>query len=95
MNYPEEYKTDIDKAISILKAAGCSEIYLFGSLASGESNPDSDIDLAVKGIKKGDFFRVMGKLIASLNCKIDLVDMDKSKAFVKHIFHSKNILRLA
>ena len=95
MKYPKEYKTDIDKAVSILKTAGCSEIYLFGSLASGESRPDSDIDLAVKGIKKGDFFRIMGKLISSLNCTIDLVDMDKNKAFVKHIFHSGNILRLA
>ena len=32
----QEYKKDIDKAIEILlKAEGCSEIYLLGSIAEG------------------------------------------------------------
>ena len=95
MNFPETYKTDIDKAVSILKKSGCSEIYLFGSLVSGKSNSDSDIDLAAKGIKKGDFFRVMAKLIASMNCRVDMIDIDRNKAFFKHIFHSGNIIRVS
>lgn len=33
--FPAEYREDIERAIAILKAGGCREIYLFGSLAEG------------------------------------------------------------
>jgi predicted nucleotidyltransferase len=46
---PEIYQSDINKAIEILKTAGCTDIYLFGSLATGKSGESSDIDLAVRG----------------------------------------------
>lgn len=36
--------------------AGCSEIFLFGSLASGEVGDKSDIDLAIRGCPQGKFF---------------------------------------
>ena len=44
-----KYSQDIKLAIKILKTEGCTEIYLFGSLAEGDFREDSDIDLAVKG----------------------------------------------
>lgn len=36
-----------DEAISVLRAAGVSVAYLFGSRSRGQSRPDSDADLAV------------------------------------------------
>ncbi|HZH88532.1 MAG TPA: hypothetical protein VFD78_05070 [Chitinophagaceae bacterium] len=32
---PQQYREDIDKALRILKDEGCTEVYLFGSLAEG------------------------------------------------------------
>jgi predicted nucleotidyltransferase len=33
---PELYKSNLDRATKLLKAAGCTDIFLFGSLASGD-----------------------------------------------------------
>ena len=82
---PQAYREDIDKAIKILKAEGCTEVYLFGSLAEGRFNEGSDIDLAVKGCPKGKYYKILGKLLMELNHSVDLIDLDKKTDFVKHI----------
>ena len=41
---------DIALAASVLKRAGATEVYVFGSSATGDAGPESDIDLAVRGI---------------------------------------------
>ena len=82
---PPEYKEDIDKAIEILKAEGCSEIYLLGSVAEGRYNESSDIDLAVKGCPKGKYYKILGKLLLELNHSVDLIDLDRKTDFVKYI----------
>lgn len=62
---PEQYQTNITRAVEILKQGGCTEVFLFGSLASGNFNPRSDIDLAVRGCPPGNFFHLLGQLIAA------------------------------
>ncbi len=47
---PPSHRPDVEKAVKILEGAGCSEIYLFGSIVTGPVTPESDIDLTVKGI---------------------------------------------
>ena len=59
----ETYQKDIQRAIEILKNAGCSQIFLFGSLADGEVGDKSDIDLAIRGCPQGKFFHLLGKLL--------------------------------
>lgn len=66
-------KSDLDRAIEILKEEGCEEIYLYGSIAEDRFNEESDIDLAVKGIPSGEFFRVLGRLMLELDHSLDLV----------------------
>lgn len=51
---PPSYKRDLERALEILRGFGCTEIYLFGSLARGEFRERSDIDLAVRGCPKGE-----------------------------------------
>jgi len=53
---PEPYQRNIHRAVEILKEAGCTDIFLFGSLATGEIRDKSDIDLAVRGCPKGGSF---------------------------------------
>ena len=44
----QKVKDELDKIVSTLVATGIvSKIFLFGSYASGEETPDSDIDLCV------------------------------------------------
>jgi predicted nucleotidyltransferase len=74
---PECFRDDIERAIRILKTAGCEEVYLFGSLADGDASSGSDIDLAIRGCPSGQFFRLQGKLLMELEHRADLVDLDK------------------
>lgn len=81
----EEYHSDINIAINILKEAGCTEIYLFGSLAKGDVNINSDIDLAIRGCSSDKYFKVLGKLLLELKHPVDLINLDREDDFPKHL----------
>lgn len=91
---PEEFRQDIRHAIEILKANGCTEIFLFGSLAEGKYNEKSDIDLAVRGCPKGKFFYVLGRLLMELDHLVDLVDLDQQDAFACYLEREGELLRV-
>ncbi len=95
MKIPKKYQKDIDIAVNILKEEGCSEVYIFGSIAEGTSNVNSDIDIAAKGIKKGTFLKVFARLMSALEHSVDLVDMNRNIRFTKHIFEIGDIIRIA
>ena len=59
-----------------LKEKGCSKILLFGSLAEGNNNIKSDIDIAVSGITTKNFFSAIAQLPAIVKQRVDLVDLD-------------------
>ena len=46
-------------ATEILKNAGCSEVYLFGSQATGKANENLDVDLGVRGLGNASFFGLL------------------------------------
>ncbi|MFQ5706147.1 MAG: nucleotidyltransferase family protein [bacterium] len=81
----ETYQKDIHRAIEIVKEAGCSEIFLFGSLVSGEVGDKSDIDLAIRGCPQGKFFHLLGKLLLELDYPVDLVNLDRQNAFAQYL----------
>ena len=70
---------DLQLAVQILKDAGCLEVYLFGSRATGKSRDQSDIDLAIRGCPEGKFFRLVGQLYMELDTRVDLVDLDNQE----------------
>lgn len=82
---PEHFQRDVEKIIKILKASGCTDIYLFGSLVDGNTHENSDIDIAVRGCPKHNFFRVWSKLVMALDHTIDLVDLDSNDRFAKYL----------
>jgi predicted nucleotidyltransferase len=92
MNLPKTYINDINEASKILKNEGCSEIFLFGSLATDKFSVNSDIDIAIKGCPKGKFFEILGKLINKLKHSIDLIDLDKNSKF-ERILREDNLLK--
>ncbi|MDA3849854.1 MAG: nucleotidyltransferase domain-containing protein [Spirochaetaceae bacterium] len=81
MNIPKEYQTDVDKALEILSKVGCTEIFLFGSVAQGCSQKNSDLDFAVKGCPPERFFSALGSLLMELDHSVDLVDLDDGDRF--------------
>ena len=80
-NIPEEFRKDVQLAAQILKEAGCSQVFVFGSLASGKTRRDSDIDLAVRGCPEGQYFRILGRLLLELDHPVDLVLLDRRDPF--------------
>lgn len=93
---PDEYKKDIQKAVEILKKANVKEIYLFGSLVNKMEHKTSDIDIAVVGLKTGEFYKVHGKLMMALEHDFDLIKLDDKKSrFAKFIKDNEELLKIA
>ncbi len=92
---PDGYRNDIETAINILTGEGCKEIYLFGSLVNGDNTDKSDIDLAVTGLRKGDFFEIFGKLMMSLEHPVDLINLEKENRFVTMLKRKGELYRVA
>ncbi len=91
---PEAFRADIERAVAILREGGCSEVYLFGSLAEGCSREGSDIDLAVRGCPTGAFFPLFGKLMGELKHRVDLVRLDTPDPFAKFLLQQGGLLRV-
>lgn len=92
---PPEIKEDVNKAVAILKKAGCSEIYIFGSIARGEYNRNSDIDFVVKGLPKKLFFKISGRLMNAIKHRFDLVEIDDDNKFSKFLLENEVFIRVA
>ena len=88
------YQRNIDRAVEILKNAGCTDIYLFGSLATGDARSESDVDLAVRGCPKGKFFRLLGQLLFELDYPVDLVNLDSRDAFARYLERKGDLLQV-
>jgi predicted nucleotidyltransferase len=82
---PELYRSDVQRAVDILKSAGCNQVFLFGSTAAGGLRTGSDIDLAIRGCPPGIFYRLLGNLLLELDHPVDLVDLDSQDPFVQHL----------
>ena len=78
---PEKYQEDIKKTYNFLKNEGCKAVYLFGSIVTGKSHDNSDIDIGVKGLPPEKFFKVYSKLYMNLNNEFHLVDFDYDNQF--------------
>ena len=91
---PQNYQKDISRALKILKAANCNEIFLFGSLAAGTNHHNSDIDLAIRGCPSGQFFTLFGQLLLTLDHSVDLVHLDKQDALARYLEQEGNLVRI-
>lgn len=85
---------DLTRAHMILQEAGCTDIYVFGSLVSGRARSDSDIDLAVRGCPKGKFFHLLGQLMFQLEHPVDLVDLDGNHSFAEFLEREGGLVRI-
>ncbi len=94
LQLPETYRRDVYRAVEILKGAGCTHIFLFGSLTAGKAGAGSDIDLAIRGCPKGRFFHLLGKLLLELDHPVDLVNLDHQDAFAHYLEKEGELFRI-
>ena len=80
---PENVARDLETGTTILKAAGCHAVYVFGSLAGENYGEHSDLDIAVEGLPKSLYFKTYGRLLTRLGRDIDLVALDYDSEFAK------------
>ena len=91
---PEKYRRDVDRAVAILREAGCSQIFVFGSLTTAEIRDASDIDLAIRGCPSGRFFHLLGRLLLELEHPVDLVDLDRQNLFAHYLEQGGRLLQV-
>ena len=54
-------------------------VVLFGSLLAGELFADSDLDLAVLGLAKADYWRALDLVTVAAGVAVDLVPMEEAR----------------
>lgn len=92
---PHSYKEDIKKAIKILKEYGAKEVFIFGSIANGNFNKNSDIDIAIKGLNEKVFYKVASILMFELENEFDLIDLDdKENTFSQMLLKVGGLLKV-
>ena len=72
----DQLQFDIKKLIELCRQSGVVQIAIFGSMARGEANQQSDIDLVVKFSKPISLLRVTAlerQLSKALGRKVDLL----------------------
>lgn len=90
-----EIEKDLDTAITYLQSIGCTEIFIFGSVATGSATGESDLDIAVRGIDPAQFFFVYGELLTRLSRPVDLIDLDIQKRFGQQLLDTDSLRRVA
>ncbi|MEZ4712126.1 MAG: nucleotidyltransferase domain-containing protein [Caldilineaceae bacterium] len=77
---------DREKLIQIAKAHDITWLALFGSMAGGEAQPQSDVDLAVRFGKQINLFDLVGTqlaMAAALGRSVDLIPIDDAYPFIR------------
>lgn len=72
----DKHRADIERAVKILSEEGCQEIYIFGSIATGTADEQSDIDLGIRHYPRERFYHIYGRLLTELDHQMDLVDFE-------------------
>ncbi len=69
-----------------LKFLGAKEVIVFGSVVEGDIKPDSDIDIAVKGLPEDKYIEAIieiEKILAPVNIDFDLILYERSYPWIK------------
>jgi len=70
---------DVNKTLQLLmEKYTWKEIYLFGSIVQeGRFQPNSDVDIAVRGLNKFDYYAFIGEVSEILNRCVDVIRLEE------------------
>jgi len=91
----EQTRMDIETAVKILREAGATEVFVFGSAAHGEQRPESDLDIAVRGLPPERFFAAMSAVTFAISRPFDLIDLDEENPFTEYLEKEGELRRVA
>jgi len=73
----QQARADLERIVDVLAHRfGAKRIILFGSLVRGRFAPDSDIDLAIKGIASEDYFDALAAINRLTRRWVDLKPLE-------------------
>jgi hypothetical protein len=73
----ERLRERLPAAVALLRGRyGAGRVLLFGSLALDTCHAASDVDLAVTGLRREDYFRALGELMEVFGAPVDLVELE-------------------
>lgn len=81
-------------AVMLLRNMGAHEVFLFGSAARNELRPQSDVDIAVRGLPPSRFFAAASGATDALDRPVDLVDLDDPTPIVRYLLSSGELVRV-
>ncbi len=72
---------DVDQALKKLnKRYSWDEAYIFGSVVkTGKYRPGSDVDIALSGLNKFDYYAFVGAISELLNRRVDVVLLEECR----------------
>ncbi len=91
---PSAVRSELPRAVAILRQWGAREVYLFGSYATGASHPASDIDIATIGLPKNRFFAAYGQLLMELSKPFDLIGLDYDNPISRSVHEEAELVRV-
>ncbi len=71
----EILERELKKIAGISREFGAKKVLLFGSCLE-DIESARDIDIAVSGIKPGEFFKYYGKVSMAVDDEVDIIDLD-------------------
>lgn len=74
----QKLEAQLPEARDVLRKKGATRVWVFGSVATGETTSSSDLDLAVEGLPGRQYFPALGELFRRLSCDVDLVRMEEA-----------------
>ena len=77
-----------------MREMGASEVFLFGSAARNELRPESDVDMAVRGLPPGRFFSAVSEATDALGRTVDLIDLDEATPKVRYVLGRGELVRV-
>jgi predicted nucleotidyltransferase len=84
----------LSDAAGLLRRMGASEVFVFGSATKNRLRPDSDVDMAVRGLPAAVYFSAVAKTSALLGRPVDLVDLDDTTPIVRYLLGSGELIRV-
>lgn len=81
-------------AANLLLRMGATQVFVFGSATKGGLRPDSDVDLAVRGLPPTVYFSAISKASDILGRAVDLVDLDDPTPLVRYLIANEELVRV-
>ena len=75
---PASLRSRLQEAVALLRRHGARKILLFGSVARGDTQKTSDVDLAVEGLPPERYFEATAGLMRVFSGPVDLVRLEEA-----------------